>query len=73
MELSNGYLKLLFNESGHLASWSDLRTGVTYALQQEYLQEVEKGTLNVLNVCDGTNVYTFVPDYGSSVLTPKVV
>ena len=72
VELSNGHLKLLFNETGHLSSWSDLTTSVTYSLQHEYLQEVEKVGLMELNVCTGTNVYTFVPGDGSHVLTPKV-
>ena len=73
VELSNGHLKLLFNESGHLTSWTDLVTSVSYSLQHEYLQEVEKAGLIEVDVCTGTSVYTFVPDDGSHVLTPKVI
>ena len=73
MELSNGHLKLLFNESGHLTSWTDLVTSASYSLQHEYLQEVEKAGLIEVDVCTGTSVYTFVPDDGSHVLTPKVI
>ena len=72
MELNNGNLKLSFNESGHLVSWTDLSSGVTYSLQHDYLQEIEKENLNEVNVCDGTNVYTFVPDDGNKLLTPEV-
>lgn len=71
--LSNKELRLLFNESGHLTSWTNLRTGVTHSMQHDYLQRVEKGSVNEWNVCDGTNVYTFVPDDGVNQLTPKVL
>jgi lysosomal alpha-mannosidase len=73
VELSNGHLKLLFNESGHLTSWTDLVTSASYSLQHEYLQEVEKAGLIEVDVCTGTSVYTFVPDDGSHVLTPKAI
>ena len=70
--LSNGAIKLTFNESGHLSSWTNLHSGDVYPLGQDYVQEVEKVSLDEANVCDSSNVYTFVPDDGSSVLTPKV-
>ena len=73
VELSNKALKLSFNESGHLTSWTDLRSGTTHALQHQYLQAAEKASLeDEVNVCEGTNVYTFVPDDGITGLTPEV-
>ena len=72
VEITNKALRLQFNESGHLSSWTDLSSSVTHPLQHSYLQEAERENLNEENVCDGTNVYTFVPDDGSTVLTPKV-
>ena len=73
VEISNRDLRLEFNGTGHLVSWSDLRAGVSHSLSHLYLQEAEKEDLNEENVCDGTNVYTFVPDRGTTVLTPKVM
>ena len=72
VEISNRDLRLEFNDTGHLSTWTDLRTGASHHLNHLYLQEAEKEGLNEENVCDGTNVYTFVPDSGSIVLTPKV-
>lgn len=72
VELSNKDLKLLFNESGHLSSWTDLQSGVKHSVQHDYLQRAEKESVNEWNVCDGTNVYTFVPDKGVTQLTPMV-
>ena len=72
VELSNKDLKLVFNGSGHLASWTELRSGATHSVQHNYLQRAEKESVNEWNVCDGTNVYTFVPDEGVTQLTPKV-
>ena len=72
VNLSNGALKLSFDEAGQLTGWTNQHSGAEYTVQQEFLQEAEKENLNEFNVCDGTNVYTFVPDDGSKVLTPKV-
>ena len=72
VEISNRDLRLEFNDTGHLSTWTDLRTGVSHHLSHLYLQEAEKEGLDEENVCDGTNVYTFVPDSGRTVLTPKV-
>lgn len=62
----------MFNTTGHLVKWTSLSTRDVHTLEQQYVQEVEKEGLDEFNVCDGTNVYTFVPDDGSTVLTPKV-
>ena len=70
--ISNGAIQLMFNTTGHLVKWTSLNSGVVHTLEQQYVQEFEKAGLDELNVCDGTNVYTFVPDDGSTVLTPKV-
>ena len=72
MEISNKALRLVFNESGHLATWTDLQTGAVHSLDHQYLQTAEKRGLDEENVCDGSTVYTFVPDRGTTVLTPKV-
>ena len=72
MDISNKALRLQFNSSGHLVSWSDLTTGTTHQLNHQFIQEAERENLDEWNVCDGTNVYTFVPDNGATVLTPKV-
>ncbi len=69
--LSNGPLKMVFDSSNHLSSWS--ASGPTHSINHSYVQYVErKGSLEI-NVCDGSNVYTFVPDEGRKILTPEVV
>ena len=69
--LSNGVLELNFNGSNKLVGWG--KGNETHSVQHSYVQYVEKaGTLFRLNPCDGTNVYTFVPDVGRNTLTPEV-
>ena len=69
--LSNGVLELNFNGRNKLVGWG--KGNETHSVQHSYVQYVEKaGTLFHLNPCDGTNVYTFVPDVGRNTLTPEV-
>ena len=70
--ISNGVIQLTFNSTGHLSNWTHLPTGKVHRLEQQYMQMHERAGLDEENVCDGTNVYTYVPDDGSSGLTPKV-
>ena len=70
--IGNGVIQLAFNSTGHLSNWTHVPTGKVHRLEQQYVQRHEKAGLDEENVCDGTNVYTYVPDDGSSVLSPKV-
>ena len=71
--LSNGAVKLSFNTSNHITSWTHLDSSETHIVEQTYTQYKERrGFFIDLGVCDGTNVYTYVPDEGRTPLTPEV-
>lgn len=69
--LDNDALQLHFNASNHLTAWSVRASNTTHSIDYNYVQYFEKKGLNPLSVCDGTNVYTFVPS-SSKVLTSGV-
>ena len=71
--VSNGYLQLLFNSNNHIASLKNVKSGQSLNLSFGFTQVLEKeSTLLKVpdSVCDGSNVYTFVPDKGSRSLSP---
>ena len=71
--LSNGVMELKFDDSNKLVGWAGGND--SHSIQHSYMQYVEKkGDVleRSINVCDGTNVYTFVPDDGRNTLSPKV-
>ena len=74
--LNNGVIELKFDDSNKLVGWAVGNSSDNpHSIQHSYLQYVEKkGDIleRGINVCDGTNVYTFVPDNGRNTLTPKV-
>ena len=70
--VTNGAIQLDFNTTNHLNGWSSPASNGSRPVVQEYLQYVERKALLDFNVCDGTNVYTFVPQLEHTmVLTPK--
>ena len=72
VSLTNGVIKVSFDGSGHIQGWTTADGG-THPFSHTYTQYFEKaGVLDLFTVCGGTNVYTFVPDEGSQILTPKV-
>ena len=72
MSLTNGVIKVSFDGNGHVQGWTTADGG-THPFSHAYTQYFEKAGLeDLFTVCGGTNVYTFVPDEGSQVLTPKV-
>jgi len=69
-------IELKFDDSNKLVGWAVGNSSNPHSIQHSYLQYVEKkGDIleRGINVCDGTNVYTFVPDNGRNTLTPKVI
>ncbi len=69
--LSNGVQKLTFDANNHLYSWSSV-AGSAHRVNHSYVQYRERKGILEVTVCDGSNVYTFVPDQGRYVLTPEV-
>ncbi|KAL5497387.1 hypothetical protein EMCRGX_G013852 [Ephydatia muelleri] len=70
--ISNGAIELNFNATNHLVGWSSPTSNGSHSVEQEYIQYVERKAFLDFNVCDGTNVYTFVPQLEDTlVLTPK--
>ena len=66
-------MELKFDDSNKLVGWAGGNDSSNpHSIKHSYLQYVEKKSDDVLNVCSGTNVYTFVPDDGRNTLTPKV-
>ena len=71
--LNNGVIELKFDDSNKLVGWArGNSSNKPHSIQHSYLQYVERKGKDQINVCDGTNVYTFVPDNGTNTLTPKV-
>ena len=72
VSLTNGVIKVSFDANGHVQGWTTADGG-THPFSHAYTQYFEKvGLLDLITVCGGTNVYTFVPDEGSQILTPQV-
>ena len=65
--INNGVIQLDFDSYNHLALWRNLLTNKSFKLSLDFTQylEIEGSKILPLSVCDGSNVYTFVPDNGS--------
>jgi len=64
--LNNGVIELKFDDNNKLVGWAGGNsTNIPHSIQHSYLQYVERKGKDQINVCDGTNVYTFVPDNGT--------
>ena len=68
--ISNGAVKLTFNSTNHLSSWTELHE--THTIHHDHMQYLEEVGTFIVNDCDGSNVYVFLPDKGRNILTPKV-
>lgn len=68
--LDNGVIQLSFGSNNQLASWKNTKTGDSMDISIGFEQYLEKKAPSFIphSVCDGTNVYTFVPDEGSQIL-----
>eukprot|EP00731_Ephydatia_muelleri_P009267 Em0004g1605a len=70
--ISNGAIELNFNATNHLVGWSSPASNGSHSVEQEYIQYVERKADLDFNVCDSTNVYTYVPQLEDTlVLTPN--
>ena len=67
--ISNGAVKLTFNSTNHLSSWTELRE--THTIHHDHMQYLEELRTRIGD-CDGTNIYVFRPNNGRNILTPKV-
>ena len=70
---SNGYLQLVFNKTNHVIALKNDKTGESMDLFLKFTEVYEKkSTIFEVpdSVCDGSNVYTYVPDKGSTPLLP---
>ena len=65
--INNGVIQLDFDSYNHLALWRNLKTNTSFNMSLDFTQylEIEGSKTLPLSVCDGSNVYTFVPDKGS--------
>lgn len=72
-KISNGYLELQFNDKNQVGSLTNISSGSSIGLSLVFTEVYEK-IASLLDepasVCDGSNVYTYVPDKGSSLLSP---
>lgn len=74
-DFSNGYLELTLNDNNHISALKNVKTGESIDLSLEFTEVLEKNSSlhkKHESVCDGTNVYTFVPDEGSKSLSPDI-
>ncbi len=70
---SNEYLQLVFNKTNHVIALKNDKTGNSMDLFLKFTEVYEKkSTIFEVpdSVCDGSNVYTYVPDKGSTPLLP---
>ena len=67
--LNNGFIELGFDDYNQLASWKSLQRNELTKMSLDFTQYLEKeSTLLPHSVCDGSNVYTFIPDDSSKSL-----
>ena len=64
--ITNEYIKLYFNSNNHLISLTDVKRSSSLQLSIELTEVLESVGKPFDSVCDGTNVYTFVPMEGSN-------
>lgn len=67
MTLNNGVISLSFDAYNRLNAWSNSINKNDMKVSVNFVEYFEKKAPNFVphSVCDGTNVYTFVPDEGS--------
>ena len=72
LTVDNGAIQLEFNANNQLENWKNLQKNQSTKFSLNYTQYFETNTTKDLphSVCDGSNVYTFVPDNGSKNLLP---
>jgi hypothetical protein len=70
--MDNGVIQLSFDEYNHLIGWKNFLTNESFTTSLNFTQYFEKEASDDFphSVCDGSNVYTFVPDKGSKTLIP---
>ena len=67
MTLNNGIISLSFDAYNQLNAWSNSINEDNMKISVNFVEYFEKKAPSFVphSVCDGTNVYTFVPDEGS--------
>ncbi|XP_019863647.1 PREDICTED: epididymis-specific alpha-mannosidase-like isoform X2 [Amphimedon queenslandica] len=67
MTLNNGVISLSFDAYNRLSEWSNSISKDDMEISVNFVEYFEKKAPSFVphSVCDGTNVYTFVPDEGS--------